>query len=496
MNLTVTVESVDRTGYIDWRSFEKEDILNSQVDTCSFQIKKYETKTWKPSVGDEIEVLDGSSKIFAGVIVKATETIEGKLLKYAVECKDWTAYLDRQLVNEKYEDMTIAQIINDINTNYLTGFTITNVNCDVEVNSVTFKRLPVSQCLQILAEQVNYNWYVDYDKNIHFFAKNSEIAPYHLTDTNGSYVFSSLQITDDLSQMRNRVFIRGGEIEGNSATENYKGNGTTKTFPLGHKFSSKPTVTVGGSAKTVGAEFLDQSGYDCYWNYNEKYIRFDSAPADASAVAIDGLPLIPIIVQAQDDASIADYGVHEFAKTNMNLKTRDEARQYAAAELEAYGNKLQEAIFETYESGLRSGQAINIQSDIRDINEYFLIQRVRLQMRTPTEGIWTVELATLRTMGIIEFLQNLLRDKDKEIIYAEDEVLEKHYIDYLTAQVTEEIDTITPEQDYQTIQVSESIEKNPMGEDTEPDWVLGAYVPTSHSDIKREGRLDITLKLY
>ncbi len=40
--------------------------------------------------------------------------------------------------------------------------------------------------------------------------------------------------------MRNRVFIRGGEIEGNSRTENFDGNGTKLTFALGHKFSGKP----------------------------------------------------------------------------------------------------------------------------------------------------------------------------------------------------------------------------------------------------------------
>lgn len=495
MNLVVTIDSTDRTNYIDWQSFVKEDILNNQVDTCSFETKKYGSKTWKPAVGDEIEITDGGTKIFAGVIVRVVEVIEGKLLKYQVDCKDWTHYLDKQIVNERYEDETIEDIIDDINSNYLSGFTIANVACEIEVDSITFNRISVSRCLQILADLINYNWYVDYDKDIHFFAKNTEISPFDLTDTNGKYVFQSLKITDDLSQMRNKVYIRGGEIEATSTRDKtYTGDGTNTNFETGYKFASKPTVTVNSVAQTVGTEFLDASGYDCYWNYNEKYIRFGTAPTNGHAIVITGTPLIPIIVEALDDASIDLYGTYEFAKTNKELKTRDEARQYAAAELEAYGAKLQEAYFETYESGLRSGQIINIQSDIRSLNEDFLIQRVTLRMRTPTEGVWSVELATMRTVGIIEILQRLL--SDDKITYSEDEVLERHRKDYQTVEVTEEISRHTPYEDHQTVNVAESIEKDPMGGATEPDWVLAPYVPSSHSDPKREGRLDISFKVY
>lgn len=493
MVLQILVNTTDRTNYVSWPSFRKEDILNSQVDTLSFQTKKYGSKTWKPAVGDEIEVLDGSDKIFAGIIAQVEESIEAKLLKYQVKCKDWTHYLDRQLVAEKYENMTVNQIIADINTNYLTGFTIANVNCGLTVVSITFNRLPVSKCLQLLAEQVNYNWYVDYNKDIHFFSKNSEAAPFNLTDGNGKYIFNSLEITDDLSQIKNRVLIRGGEMVGGSRTENHQGDGAKKTFALGHKFAAKPTVKVGGVTKTVGIDFLDQdAGFDCLWNYNEKYIRFVSAPANATAIEVINEPYIPIIVQVQDDASIAQYGVYEFAKTDKTIKTKDEAKQYGLSQIEAYAAKIQEGSFQTYESGLRSGQIINIQSDIRGINENFLIQRVGLRMRGPSDGEWTVKLATLRTMGIIEFLQKLLLAQNKQIVVAENEVLEKYYMDNQTVGVVEEISLHTKIQDEQAVQVTELIRKDPWT----PEWVLAPYFPVSDADNKREMLLDISSFVY
>jgi len=479
MNIAVTIATVDRTNYINWESFNIENILNSQVDTCSFELIMKPSAIFTLAAGDEIAVIDDATTIFAGVITQLEKRVEGLVIKYRITAKDWTTYLDRILVAEKYESMTVDAIIADIAANYLSGFTLVNVNCPTVITSITFNRLPVSKCLDLLAEQLNYCWYPDYAKDIHFFAKNSEAAPYGLTDDNGNYVFSSLVITDDLTQMRNRVFIRGGEMVGNSVPENFTGDSTKKTFALGHKFSSLPTVTVGGAAKTVGVDFLDaDTSFDCLWNFNEKYIRFVSAPG-ASAIVVTGTPLIPIIVQVQDDASIVKFGVYEFAKTDKTIATKEEAKQYAISQLEAYADKISAGSFETYVSGLRSGQIINIQSTIRGLNENYLIQRVALNMRGPNDGIWKVELATLRTMGIIAFLQRLLIDQNKLIVVADNEVLEKYYVDNQNIQVTELISLHTELEDHQSIQVTELLTKDPYGVDTAPDFVLAPYTPGS-----------------
>lgn len=497
MDLIIKVNNIDRSNYISWDSFRKDDILNSQADSLSFETKQYGDKNWRPETGDEVEVFDGLEKIFGGIVIKAEIRNQALLLRYSVSVKDWTHDLDREQVIDKFENTTIEEIIDYINTNYLSGFTINHVSCPIVVSSVAFNRLPISKCLQQLAEQVNYNWYVDYDKDIHFFAKNSEPAPFNLSDDGGNYIFSSLKIKDDISQLRNRVFIRGGEMEGNQRTETFIGDGTKLTFPLGHKFAKMPTVTIGGVTKTVGKDFLDKDeDFDCLWDYNQKYVRFVVAPANGSAIAVAGIPLIPIIVQVQDDASISKYGVYEFSKIDTTISSKDQAKQYAIAQMEAYANKVQEAEFSTYQNGLRSGQIINIQSDIRGINENFIIQRVSLSMRGQHDGLWNVQLATLRTMGIIDFLQKLILSQDKKIKIAENEVLEKYYTDNQTVKVTEEITLKVKEQDYQTVEVEESIEKDPFGDGVPPNFVLAPHFPDGHDDPDREMRLDISSYLY
>jgi len=111
-------------------------------------------------------------------------------------------------------------------------------------------------------------------------------------------------------------------------------------------------------------------------------------------------------------------------------------------------------------------------------------------MITAKDGEWSIELATLRTMGIIDFLQGLLVGEDKKLELSEDEVLEKFYLDYVTINVTEEIGLKSKNTDYQDVSVVEDIQKNPFGAGIKPEFVLARYVPTGQSDRSREFRLD------
>ncbi len=116
--------------------------------------------------------------------------------------------------------------------------------------------------------------------------------------------------------------------------------------------------------------------------------------------------------------------------------------------------------------------------------------RVSLKMFTATEGEWTVELATLKTLGMISFLQSLLVGENKKVTLNENAVLKKYYLDYQTAQVDEDIRLGSEEYDHQTVEVEESIEKDPFGSGVRPIFVLAPYQPLGHSDPEREFCLD------
>lgn len=434
MSFVVTINAVDRTSSVVFNSLRKTDTLNAQIDTLDFTVNKYGSLTYVPTLGHEVTVTRDGETIFGGVIVRITEDIEAStILKYHVECTDYSQYLKRQLVTERFEGETVADIIAAILTDYTTdGFTSANATSTQVIESISFNRLTVADCLQKLADAISYVWYVDYDKDVHFFPKNTELAPFNLSDTSQNYIYNSLEIVEDLTQIRNSVLVQGGEAIGASArTEYHSGDATRVQFALSNKFASKPTVTVGGVSKTVGVEYLDDdASYQCMWNFNEKYIRFTAGNTPASAannIVITGDYLYPIVVSVPAPASQVAYGVYEFAITDKSIRSQDEAIARAQAELTSYQSQLYEGQFRTYEDGLRSGQVITINSTQRGRNIDVLIQSVSARMRDPlgTQLEYTVKFATLKSIGIIEYLQSQLRSK--EVIVDDQETLLNFY---------------------------------------------------------------------
>lgn len=422
MSLILTVGGIDRTSSVvfDRGTPRKTDHLNQQTDTFEFRVRKYGDVTYVPSLGEEVELTKDGTTLFGGVIVRIEEVLRSaQVLEYTVTCNDFAQYLKRQLVTERYEATTVAAIIDDLVANYTSdSFTTTNVVGTQAITSINFARLSVADCLQKLAEAIGYVWYVDYDRDIHFFPKNTEVGP-SLSDTSGNYIYDSLEIKEDLSQVRNAVLVQGGERESETArTELFSGDGTRTTFALANKYASLPTVTVGGVAQTVGVEFLDSdASFDCMWNFNEKYLRFTSGNEPASGtnnVSVSGTYLYPIVVNVPNNASIAEFGRYEYAITDKSIRSQDEAITRALAELRSYQAQMYEGQFRTYEDGFRSGQVLTIASAQRSKNISVLVQSVTTRLRDPLgdQFEYLVRFATLKSVGIIDYLQAQLRSKE------------------------------------------------------------------------------------
>ena len=413
MTIELLVNEVDRTLDVIADSIVKQDIINEQKDTLRFRVQKYGDVGFTPVINQEVVLNIDAVKEFGGVILEVNKSIQaGQMVVYDVVCCDYSLYANRELILERYDDKTVNYIIDAIVTKYAGTFTVTNVDCSVEIDTVVFNRMTMTECLDKLAKLVGYSWYIDYDKDIHFFERAKNAAPFEITDTNGKYLQNTLSVRDDLSQLRNSVVIRGADEEGTERTESYIADGEQVTFPLSNKFAELPVVNRDSTSMTVGVDFLHaEEDYDCFWSFGQKYIRFkdDTKPAESEIVSITGISLFPIIVKRFDPVSVAIYGTYEFFKENKDIKSRAEALEFAQAELGAYKDGIIEGSFQTDESGLRSGQLITIDSDLMDIDETFLIQRVQFRVLAKDKGVWIVTLATMRTVGIIQILQDLIR---------------------------------------------------------------------------------------
>jgi hypothetical protein len=382
--ITFTIGGTDRTTKVE--TFSITDTINSQVDTLDFTVMKAPGDTFVPALNDELIVDRDGTRIFGGIITTiADELVGADTLRFSVTGTDYSFLLNRKLVTARYEDETIADIIADLVTTYAPDFTVSGVVADITVASIAFNRITVSECLRKLADLVNYNWYVDYHKDVHFFSTNGEAAPFDVVD--GVFIQDSLKVTRDISQIRNRIIVQGGDVPSPERTVNLAGNGETTTFSTQFKFAAKPTVTVAGVAQTVGVEYLNEdASYDCMWDFNQKYLRFTAGnipPVPSSGttnIAITGQPLTPIIVNIPSAASIDEYGEYEFAITDDSIASEDQAIERAFAELKAYSASIAEGSFDTYTPGLRSGQLVRIADPLRGLDEQFVIQKVQFSV--------------------------------------------------------------------------------------------------------------------
>jgi hypothetical protein len=432
--IQIDIDGVDKTDTVDWRSVRKSEVLSKESDNLEFRIKNYGTKTYQPSLGESVVMSNEGTKIFGGVIVEMREQMDGLAKFIQVVCKDYSELLDQQLVSKTYQNMTVNAIIADLISSFSTGFTVTNVACPVMIDNVVFNYLTISKCLQKLTDVLGtYEWYVDYDKDIHFFLSTSVLSPFNLTDTSANFVYKSLTLKKDTSQIRNEIILRGGEITAETTrTEYTDGDGTKVQWPLANKFASIPTVVVNGVTKTVGVDFLNEdTDFQCMWDYNSQSLRFTAGNtpiAGTRNVAVTGYPQYPLIVIKRNEASIALYGVHQYIITDKTIKTLDSASARADAEVARYANPTESGQFITYVDGLKAGQYININSTIRGVNQSFKIRSITTTLYTPTTFAYNVNIETSNDIGINDVLSKLLiTNPADQITVGASEVVQRFY---------------------------------------------------------------------
>jgi len=490
MVITITVAGTNVTRLVDYSSLVITSILTKNPDECQFVIKKFGDRTFTPTAFDEVIVTDTDTgdKLFAGRVLEVKEVYD-KLdwVAYEVKCTDYTRDMDQRLVIDAYENQTVNQIIQAFKDNYLPNeITINNVDVSDEIQYIAFNYETVSDALRQLAEITDSDWYIDYDKDIHFFKRNDILAPFDLADTTGKYIYESLKIRRNLSQLRNVIIVRGGEYLADTTTAAFIGDATRQNFYLPFKFSNL-TLTVTGVEKSVGVDPVDIGlGFDALHHFENREITFrdDRIPRDGSEVRIGGNPNLPVITKMRSTESVGTFTAREYLVVDRSIQSKEGARQRALAELITYKTTLNEGEFQTYQSGLRAGQKINIQSDLRGIDDDFIINKVESRIfgvdgtNKTIQLVHKVTLVTTKTFDHIHLLQRLLNERNREIVITDQEVLD----------VVEAVD--------ETLNISEvitsSIEHNPISEQANlsevftsnylgyrPEFVFGNQVPAS-----------------
>lgn len=349
----ITIAGIDRTADILLDDFSIEQALTSDEDSFSFTV-------WsgaKPTTGQEVIVTQDDIKYFAGIIDRADDDpIGGGITFYKCQARDYTFLLDRKLVVETYENLSASDIFLNIASLYCTDFTVTGVQPNAPtVEYIRFDYVSPSECFKELCKYVGWEWYPDYDKDLHFFESFAELAPVVLT---AGVNFRNLARNIEIEGLRNRVYVLGGTFLSDFQMFEYVADGAERVWTLPYEPHS-PTVSVSeGTPVQAGLENVDdESLYAWMYNQREKFIRCSAqtaTPVNGATVAFTFKYPMPVVTMRDDEASQAAIaavqggdGVYEHKINDDSLTTLEAAEAAADSDLRDHANPAVDGSFDT-----------------------------------------------------------------------------------------------------------------------------------------------------
>lgn len=257
--ITITINSVDRTADIEKGSIELAQTLSKEPATFRFIIKGLKNQ---PTLGQEVILTEGATNIFRGTLIERHESAIGNVMVgYEYLAVDGYYLLDRKLVSKAYNNQTAGQVVQDIIDNFVTGITTDITAVSPNISTARFNYEQPSRCIQKIANQIGWDWYIDASNVLHFFPPDDTPAPFDAEDDNDTVIANSLKFDSNITELKNIIYVRGGEyldpISEDDAVDKYEADGSQDAFPLIYRYN-EVQVTLNGVAKQVGVDFLEQ----------------------------------------------------------------------------------------------------------------------------------------------------------------------------------------------------------------------------------------------
>lgn len=349
-------------------TFSIEDTIEAR-STCSFEIDD-PAAAYSFRRGMEVTVKDSTTGevIFGGVVESAISRVlpgGAGYLQHEVTCADNHYFADKRIVAKTFSNKTAGEMVEEILADILAaeGITEGEIQAGPTWDAKIFDYVPASEALDDLAEKANFIWWIDCDKRLYFVDRATYSASWTLTSTDA--LIEGLEFESGNPEYRNRQYIKGGQEETDSQTENFVGDGARRTFTVGFPVGLEPTITLNAGAQTVGIAGVD-TGKDWYWSKNSNVITQDaggSVLADTDALQVVYIGLYDVMAVSTDYGAVASLradeggsGIVEAVRTDALVSTKELAIDAANAALDHYAEVGHKLRYSTIRTGVDVGQ--------------------------------------------------------------------------------------------------------------------------------------------
>jgi hypothetical protein len=419
--------STDISNSVHWDSLQITLVLTKEVSKVQFYIHQTSSDPVL-ALGDQIDIYQNGSHVFGGTVTEKETTIAGGagiLPEVLITATDWSFKMDTKLVAKTYAQMDPHDIIADIVARYTDGtYTINNVQKgNFLIPSVKFNYEPVTKAIQKVASLIGWDWYVDPNKDVHFFLSQNIPAPFNIDDTSGNIEWPSVDVDTDLTNMKNSVYVIGGLYKKlltvSTTPDVYQTDGVKTVFPLAFTYDndSSFTITLNGVAQTYGIEnqVTDPSTVQFLYNPTNRYVRSTSVQAGGKTIKVYGNAKIPILAHASDAAAVATYGEIQDSIIDKQITSVPEAQARAKAEVLMYGHAVYTVKFNTIQPGLAVGQTIILNSaKLGFTNLSLTIKRITGTGYSPTQIKWQVEAYGSDQVTFVDIMSTILQKENQD----------------------------------------------------------------------------------
>jgi hypothetical protein len=218
-DITVTIDSVDRSKLIDRDnrlSYSRD--INSQGN-AGFVLADT-PDGFVPTDGMEVLIKEDGVDRFGGIINGRPRNFRGpdsakQLTFYQIDVASWELRLNKRRIWRVYTAITFADIVTDINTDFLDGEGITLSVLAGSVQTVTFNGETVAEALDILCalESDGRSWLVSPSKVLTIDVQSATAAPAELNARNVELNRPKPTIQPDRTGYANTITVVGGNHE-------------------------------------------------------------------------------------------------------------------------------------------------------------------------------------------------------------------------------------------------------------------------------------------
>jgi hypothetical protein len=403
-DLTVSIYDYDSSSNIDVTSRTQTVSINEKIDGMSALTATLKNLD-ETHEFDDITVTYGGSTVFKGVITSQSDELRGggALYRYSTwQAADFSLKFERRVVNRVYDNVNVEAIIADLLVKYPCGITSNNVQTTNKlIDHIAFQYEPLLGCIKKLADITGWRWYVDANKDLHFFETDEgTAATVFSTTTTGGHVRNILHdtLTVDTevdARTANSVWVVGAKTAAPNYIDQYwTGDGNNSVFTTAF-VPNYPEVYENGVAKTIEVDKGGTSSKNyVYDKKNRVLIRNAGVLPSGVILRFKYRPTVQIIDYFADSASIAKYGIYEKAIRDKTITEKSAARSRGRAELKRRTSARRTLKFDTRDLTAVSGKKYRVVIPELAIDSYWLCIGIATSISAPdtVNVMKTVEL--------------------------------------------------------------------------------------------------------